>query len=86
MPKSKKTATTPKPVKKPAKITDFGRYLRAHDLKRDDVAKGVGVSAPYVHMLCSGSATPSFQLAGRIAEWTSKATDGEGFGLEAWKK
>ena len=81
----KKTPGAPK-AKKAARMTDFGRYLKAHDIKRDDVAKGVDVSAPYIHMLCSGSATPSFKLAGRIAEFTAKASGGEGFGLEAWKK
>jgi hypothetical protein len=60
---------------------DFGKWILAAGLTRDQVAAKLGVSLPYLHQLIHGLRRPSIDLALEIETLTDKAIP-----VEFWKK
>ncbi len=64
-------------------LSAFGEYLKRHNVQRDAVAAGGGVTPSYISMLAHGKAKPGFRLARAIELWTREnVTESSGEALD----
>jgi plasmid maintenance system antidote protein VapI len=57
-------------MKPKKKTTKFSRYLKREKISPSEAAAALALTRSYIHMLCSGTATPGLHTAAEIAKWT----------------